>query len=249
MTWIDQTFLILMLVGFIAQLIDGALGMAYGITATTALMALGMPPVIASANVHTAEVFTCAASGASHWRAGNVDWRLVKHLAPFGVVGAIIGAALASAIDTSLARPIIAAYLLYMGGVVFVRAFRRRQPQPRTPPLRLLGLAGGICDAVGGGGWGPIVASRLVADGGDSAKTIGSTNLAEFFMTTAASVTFFFSLDAGIGKAALALVLGGVVAAPIAAYVTRRLPHKTLMAAVGILICTVSLVNLRAALS
>ncbi|WP_370335222.1 sulfite exporter TauE/SafE family protein [Parvularcula marina] len=245
----EGTFALFMMIGFVAQLIDGALGMAYGISATTALIALGLPPALASANVHTAEVFTSAASGASHMAAKNIDWRLVRRLAPAGVLGGILGTLLVSHLDTHTARPLIAAYLFYMGLVVLKKAIRPSQAKGKSLRVRVLGFAGGLCDAVGGGGWGPVVASRLLANGEEPAKTVGSTNLAEFFMTAAVSVTFLFTLGPSFGQAALGLVLGGVIAAPIAAFGARRLPRRGLMGMVGVLICLVSAFNIVTALT
>lgn len=243
MEFFDQTFLAIVAIGFAAQLIDGALGMAYGVSASSALIALGMPPAVVSANVHAAEVFTTAASGASHWRAGNIDSKLVRRLVPAGIAGAVFGTIVVSTIDTSIARPVIAAYLFYMGLVVLHRAIRGRVSLRVKQRIRLLGFAGGTVDTIGGGGWGPVVASRLLADGHDTVKTVGSVNLAEFFMTVAASVTFLFTLGPTFGKAALALLIGGVLAAPIAAYSVRRVPRRFLMGVVGLLICLVSAYN------
>src|SRR5688500_11889183 len=155
-------------IGFLAQLVDGALGMAYGVTASSVLLQLGTPPAVASASVHAAETFTTGASGFAHWRIGNVDRQLVVRLAVPGIIGGVIGAYLLTSFPGELIRPLVSAYLLVMGLVILARA-RRVALEPldlKTYPVRVLGFLGGFLDAVGGGGWGPIVASRLIGSGG-----------------------------------------------------------------------------------
>lgn len=240
----DSLFFWFILIGFVAQLIDGALGMAYGVASTTALMALGMPPAVASANVHAAEIFTTAASGASHAAAKNIDWRLFRTLAPFGVVGAACGAIAVSLAPLDAARPAIAAYLFFMGLIVVRKAFRRHAAPREIKGVRALGFIGGLCDAMGGGGWGPVVASNLIARGGETLKVVGTINLVEFFVTTAASLAFLAALGPNFGVAAAGLVIGGVVAAPIAAFGAKRLPKRFLTAFVGVIICLLSAYNI-----
>lgn len=244
----ESAFLFFVLIGFVAQLIDGALGMAYGVASTTALIALGMPPAAASANVHTAEIFTTAASGGSHAAARNVDWRLLSALAPVGVAGAFLGAFLISFVPLDAARPAIAAYLFLMGLIVIRKALRPPLPPREVGKVHALGFFGGFFDAVGGGGWGPVVASNLIARGGDAVKMIGTVNLAEFFMTTAASAAFFIALGPTFGVAALGLIIGGVFAAPIAAFGAKRVPKRLLTGLVGAIICGLSAFNFYAAL-
>ncbi|MEO1250886.1 MAG: sulfite exporter TauE/SafE family protein [Pseudomonadota bacterium] len=236
----ETSFFLFMLVGFIAQLIDGALGMAYGVASTTALIALGMSPAAASANVHTAEIFTTAASGASHAAARNINWRLLRALAPVGVAGGVLGATLVSIAPLDWARPVIAAYLFMMGIVVIRKAMARHAPVTDVGKVRALGFFGGFFDAFGGGGWGPAVASNLIARGGDAARMIGTVSLAEFFMTTAASAAFFAALGPTFGVAAAGLVAGGLIAAPIAAYGAKRAPRRLLTVIVGAVICLLS---------
>ena len=248
MSELEAPFLLFVLIGFIAQLIDGALGMAYGVASTSALIALGMPPAAASANVHTAEIFTTAASGASHAKARNVDWRLLRALAPVGVLGAVFGAAVISFAPVDAARPAIAAYLFLMGLIVIRKALRRPAPSKDVGNVRVLGFVGGFCDALGGGGWGPVVASNLIARGGEAVKMIGTVNLAEFFMTTAASAAFLVALGPTFGVAALGLVVGGVVAAPLAAFGAKRVPRRLLTGLVGVVICVLSAYNFASAL-
>ena len=241
---LEDPFLFFIAIGFIAQLIDGALGMAYGIASTSALMALGMPPAIASANVHAAEVFTTAASGAFHAIARNIDWRLFRRLAIAGAIGGSLGAILVSRVDVDAARPLICAYLFVMGLIVVRRALQRERTAKTIERVSLLGFFGGFCDATGGGGWGPVVASNLLARGAAPAKVVGTVNLAEFFVTVAISVAFITSLGPSFGRAALGLVIGGVAAAPIAAFAAKRLPRRTLTALVGAAICIVSAYNI-----
>jgi hypothetical protein len=245
----DAPFLFFVLIGFVAQLIDGALGMAYGVASTTALMALGMPPAAASANVHTAEIFTTAASGGAHAAARNIDWKLLRALTPAGVAGAVLGAFAISFVPLEAAHPAIAVYLFVMGIIVIRKALRRPGEAKDVGKVRALGFFGGFCDALGGGGWGPVVASNLIARGGDAIKMIGSVNLAEFFMTAAASAAFFIALGPSFGVPAAGLVLGGIIAAPIAAFGARRVPRRTLTGIVGAVICALSAFNLYSALS
>lgn len=236
-------------VGFLAQLIDGALGMAYGVTATSVLLQLGAPPAVASASVHAAEVFTTGASGLAHWRMRNVDWHLIVRLAVPGVIGGIIGAYLLSSFPADLIRPFISLYLLVMGGVILVRAFGvKAEPLDlRTHPVGLLGLVGGFLDAVGGGGWGPVVASRLIGSGGTPRIVIGSVNASEFFLTFSISITFFATIGLELWPVITGLVVGGVLAAPIGALLAARIPAKPLMIMVGCLISALSIANLASA--
>jgi len=242
----DISILLYVLVGFIAQMIDGALGMAYGVSSNTFLLSLGIPPAAASASVHMAEVVTTGISGFSHWRLGNVDWKLVKRLLIPGVLGGIAGAYILTSIDGNIIKPWIAAYLLFMGGLIIYKAFtitpRKKPDEYHGPKVSLLGVLGGFCDAIGGGGWGPVVTSTLVARGKFPRTTIGSVNFSEFFVTFAQSVVFVFTLNfAEYWQVILGLLIGGGIAAPLAARMTRQLPVKALMIMVGILIIILSI--------
>lgn len=232
-------------VGFLAQIIDGALGMAYGVSSTTFLLSIGVPPATASASIHVAEVFTTATSGYSHFKLGNVDKRLMLSLLIPGVLGGVIGAYILVGIPTDIIKPVVAVYLLVMGVAILVRAFRSaRPPRNQEPRPILLALAGGFFDAIGGGGWGPIVTSTLVANGHEPRYTIGTVNATEFFVTTAEAITFIIAIGAVIRQhwtIILGLLLGGVIAAPLAAYVCKRIPAKTLMIMVGVLITLLSI--------
>jgi len=239
-------FLILAVVGLIAQLVDGSLGMAYGVTSQSLLLTVGIAPALASASVHIAEVGTTAASGASHWRFGNVDWSKVWPLAIPGAVGAFLGAVVLSTFITAeAAEPIVAIFLFALGVFVLARfSFRRHQrpvqvrPVPRTF-LGPLGLIAGFLDAAGGGGWGPISTPTLLSSGRmEPRKIIGTVDTSEFLVALSASIGFLFALSfAEIPWTVVgALLLGGVIAAPIAAYIVRILPARILGSAVGGLI-------------
>lgn len=240
--WND--FSTFVLVGAAAQLVDGAIGMAYGITASSFLLGFGVLPATASAAVHAAEVFTTAASGAAHWRMGNVNWHLVRRLAIPGVVGAIIGAAFLSAVPGRAIQPYVSAYLLCMGVVILWRALRNGQALPERKTGPLVGLAGGFLDAVGGGGWGAMVTTTLIARHTEPRLAIGSANLAEFFVTVAATSTFLFTIGLSLWPVILGLVVGGVLAAPFAALIARHMSARPIMVIVGCVVIALSLRNI-----
>ena len=238
-------------VGFLAQLVDGALGMAYGVTATSVLLQLGTPPAVASASVHAAEAFTTGASAVSHWRLGNIERQLVIRLAVPGVIGGVVGAYMLSSFPGEAIRPFVSLYLLFMGAVIMARAFKiaARPLDLKTHPVRLLGFVGGFLDAVGGGGWGPIVASRLIGSGGTPRFVIGSVNCAEFFLTITVSATFFATIGLELWPVITGLIIGGVIAAPLGAMLAARLPTMPLMLMVGCLVSILSVANLASALA
>jgi uncharacterized membrane protein YfcA len=242
----EINFLFFVLVGFLAQMIDGALGMAYGVSSNTFLLSLGIPPAAASASVHMAEVVTTGISGFSHWKLGNVNWKLVKRLLIPGVIGGAAGAYLLTTFDGNVIKPYISAYLLVMGIVIIIKAFNMKQKHNENeyhgPKISLLGLLGGFCDAIGGGGWGPVVTTTLVARGKHPRLTIGSVNFSEFFVTFAESVTFVLTLNFfEYWQVIVGLLVGGGIAAPIAARMTKNLPIKALMIMVGTLIIILSI--------
>jgi uncharacterized protein len=241
----DLSILLYILVGFVAQVIDGALGMAYGVSSNTFLLSLGLPPAAASASVHMAEVVTTGVSGVSHWRLGNIDWKLVKRLLLPGVIGGVGGAYLLTSIDGDILKPWISGYLLIMGAYIIYKAFQNNghvNDGTHTARVSVLGLIGGFCDAIGGGGWGPVVTTTLVARGKNPRLTIGSVNFSEFFVTLAESITFVLTLSFGqYWQIILGLLVGGAIAAPLAARVTKKLPLKALMILVGTLIVVLSI--------
>ena len=227
--------------GFLAQLVDGALGMAYGVTCNSLLLSFGYPPAAASASVHLAEIATSGVSGHFHWRLGNVDRALFTALVIPGTVGAVLGAAALSILPGETVRPWIAVYLGVMGVRILYKAIRTSPiARPRLPRLRVLGFVGGLMDAMGGGGWGPIVTTTLVGSGHDPRVAIGSVNRAEFFVTLAASFTFAWSIGISNWRVVLGLCLGGVLAAPLGAHVTRWVKAETLMTLIGVLIIILS---------
>ncbi|MGR6806063.1 sulfite exporter TauE/SafE family protein [Sphaerotilus natans] len=232
-------------VGLLAQTVDGALGMAYGITSTSFLLATGSSPAVASAAVHIAEVFTTGVSGISHIKLGNVNKSLFLRLLVPGMIGAISGAWVVSSIDAATIKPIISIYLLLMGLYVISKIFRtikRRHEEPRH--VAKLGLVGGFVDAVGGGGWGPVVTTTLVGTGSDPRTTIGSVNLAEFFLTFVSAGVFAMLVGESPWPTVAGLVIGGLFAAPLAALLTRHLNTKALLALVGTVISLISIYNL-----
>ena len=246
-----ETFLLFFVVGALAQAVDGALGMAYGVISSSVLLALGVPPAMASASVHGAEVFTTAASAGSHVWHRNVDWRLLRPLALAGVIGGCLGAYVLTGIKGDVIKPFIIAYLAVIGGYIVWRAGHVIQPR-RLPSLVMAptGAIGGFLDAIGGGGWGPTVSSTLVAAGQEPRRAIGTVNTAEFFVTMAISATFVWALITGHWAEAGALenhaaavgglVAGGLLAAPFAGLIAKRVPRKILAYAVGILLLTLA---------
>jgi uncharacterized membrane protein YfcA len=232
-----QDFLILVAAGFLAQLIDGALGMAYGTITTLTLLGLGTPPATASAAVHLAEIATCGASGLSHLWFKNVDKGLVLRLVPAGIIGVVIGATFLSHVDGRTVRPYIAGYLGFLGILILVRAWEH--PEPRESSNDVLatpvGFVGGLLDSMGGG-WGPIVTSTLVGRGHPPRFTVGSVNLSQTLVAMAASATFFTFLGMSHLPTVAALVLGGVLAAPFGGYMARTMPPRIFITLVGILV-------------
>lgn len=239
--FIQEEFLTYVLVGFVAQMIDGALGMAYGVSSTSFLLSAGVPPAAASAGVHAAEVITSGVSGLSHLFIGNVNKKLVKNLIIPGVIGAILGAYVLTSIDGNAIKPFISAYLLIMGIIIIRKAFKKVKKKKKTKRLAPLALFGGFVDSVGGGGWGPVVSSTLIGKGRNPKYTIGSVNLAEFFVALASASIFTLMLGFQNWKIILGLIAGGVIAAPLAALVVGRVKTKTLMIMVGTLIIILSL--------
>ena len=240
-----RSIIVLAVVGLMAQLVDGSLGMAYGVTSTTLLLAVGVSPALASAAVHIAEVGTCAVSGASHWRLGNVDWSKIAWMAVPGGIGAFLGAIAVTWLATvaeELLAPAIAVFLFALGVYVLARfSFRRRERPVRERPISRgflgpLGFVAGFLDAVGGGGWGPISTPTLLSSGRmQPRKVVGTVDTSEFLVALAASVGFLLALSfAEIPWQVVgALLLGGLIAAPIAAYIVRILPARILGTAVG----------------
>jgi uncharacterized membrane protein YfcA len=237
-------------VGFAAQLVDGALGMAFGQISSTILISLGVPPAAASAGVHTAETFTTAVSGISHVAHGNVDWRLFFRIVIPGVIGGVLGAYILTQVDASTAKPLVLTYLAALGLYLFYRGVMHRHTERRPKIVSPLGLVGGFLDAAGGGGWGAIVTSNLLVQGSNPRKTIGTVNTAEFFLTVTISATFIAALGwKAFTVATLGLLIGGVLAAPFGAWITKRVNPDSLLTFVGALLTATSCYGLYRALS
>lgn len=230
------------LIGFAAQLIDGALGMAFGVITNTMLITLGVPPAAASASVHAVEVFTTAASGISHVAHRNVDWFLFARIVIPGVIGGVCGAYLVANIHPEIARPVVLAYLTLIGFYLLWRGLAHVHQERKPKVIAPLGLAGGFLDAAGGGGWGPIVTSNLLIQGGSPRKVIGTVNTAEFFLTVTISATFIATLGLEAFTTATAGVLiGGVAAAPLGGLIAKRVPAQGLMIMVAVVLILTSL--------
>lgn len=229
--------------GFAAQLVDGALGMAFGVIASTIMVSvLGVPPARASAGVHVVEAFTTAASGISHVLHKNVDWKLFAKLVVPGVIGGVLGAYVLLNIHAEVARPFVMAYLASMGAYLIVRSVRFPPKLAEPRAIAPLGLIGGFLDAAGGGGWGPVVTSHLLIQGASPRKVIGTVNTAEFFLTTVVSATFLIALGwEAFTFATIGLLIGGVAAAPLGAFLVKRVSPRPLLGLVGVILTLTSL--------
>lgn len=243
---VDSSIFIYMLAGFVAQLIDGALGMAYGVTATTFLLSFGISPAASSASVHASEVFTSGASGLMHLKFGNVNAKLFKSLLIPGVIGAILGAYTISYFEhyNYIVKPLVSLYTLVLGIVILAKALRKNKLRKKIKHLFPLALFGGFLDSVGGGGWGPIVSSTLIARGRNPRYTIGSVNLAEFFVALSSSLAFVSLIGLTHWTIITGLIIGGVIAAPIGAYLANKIPVKTIMILVGLVVIILSMKRL-----
>ena len=241
---LDENFHWLVLAGFLAQLVDGALGMGYGVTSATVLLSVGVSPAAISGAVHTAEVFSSAASGYSHYKFGNVNKKLFKALVIPGVIGAILGAVLLTWLGNANAtwlRAILATYTMFLGVKFLINAFREQRRQKKFKHYSALAGAGGFLDSFGGGGWGPLVTTTLINKGRSPKYVIGSVSLTEFFVTLASAFTFFTLLGVSHWQIIAALMIGGFIAAPIAAKLVGKMPRKTAYILLGILVIIWSL--------
>lgn len=241
---LDEKFLWMLLVGFMAQMVDGALGMGYGVISTTLLLSGGLNPAVISGSIHTAEMFSSGASGFSHYRFGNVNKKLFKTLLIPGVLGAIAGALLLGYAGDAFSvwiRPVISVYTLLLGIRILTNAFKEKQKPQKVKRAGWLAGAGGFLDSFGGGGWGPLVTSTLISKGRTPKYVIGSVSLTEFFVTMASAVTFFFILGVSHWQSILGLILGGIIAAPLAARLVGRLPIKKMFIGVGTIVIISSL--------
>ena len=237
-------------VGFAAQLVDGALGMAFGVISTTLLVSIGVPPAAASAGVHTVEVFTTGVSGISHIAHRNIDWKLFARLAIPGVIGGVLGAYVLTQIDAETVKPFVLAYLSAIGLFLVWRGFHY-PPEHKAPKVvEPLGLAGGFLDAAGGGGWGPVVTGNMLVQGAEPRRTIGTVNASEFILTVSISITFIATLGwAAFTMATFGLLIGGIIAAPMGAWAAKAIAPKKLLILVGVILTLTSLNGVYRALS
>jgi uncharacterized membrane protein YfcA len=246
-----QDFLLFAVVGFLAQAVDGALGMAYGVISSTTLLAFGVSPAHASAAVHAAELFTTAASGSAHLYYRNIDWKLFWRLAPFGVLGGSLGAYVLTSVDGGVIKPFVTTYLALVGAWLIIRSFRKIPSNPVPAGIVApLGATGGFLDAAGGGGWGPIVTTGLLGAGGAPRYVIGTVSASEFLITLSVSLTFLIALLTGHWEeageltdnlpAVAGLIVGGLFAAPLAGFMVKSLRDAVLLRLVGILIVLVA---------
>jgi uncharacterized membrane protein YfcA len=237
-------------IGFCAQMVDGAVGMAYGTISSTLLVSMGVPPATASAGVHTVETFTTCVSGISHAAHRNVDWKLFARLVVPGIVGGVLGAYVLTQISAATARPIVLTYLACIGLYLLWRGIMHRHVEKEPRIVAPLGLVGGFLDAAGGGGWGPVVTSNLLVQGGSPRKVIGTVNTAEFFVTVTISATFIATLGLRAFTAqTVGLLIGGLFAAPLGARVAKRVAADRLLTMVGIVLIATSLFGLYRALA
>jgi len=236
---LDALFGWMVLAGFIAQLVDGALGMGYGVISTTVLLSTGLNPAAISGSIHTAEMFSSGASGFSHYKFGNINKKLFKTLLLPGVLGAVIGAMLLVYLGEEYGaylRPVLSVYTLLLGARILYSAFKKRNESRKVKNAGWLAGAGGFLDSFGGGGWGPLVTSTLIAKGKTPRYIIGTVSLTEFFVTFGSALTFFILLGTSHMQTIAGLIVGGLVAAPIAAKLAGRLNTKTILISVGVLV-------------
>jgi uncharacterized protein len=242
MAWyktLDKNIHWMVLAGFLAQLVDGALGMGYGVTSASILMTTGISPASISGAIHTSEIFASASSGYSHYRFGNVNKKLFKALVIPGVIGAAAGAGFLVLIGDEYGnwlRPAVAVYTLLLGVKFIINAFREMKPQKKFKRYRLLAAFGGFFDSFGGGGWGPIVTSTLINNGRNHKYVVGSVSLTEFFITLSSAFTFFTLIGVSHWQVIIALMLGSFIAAPFAAKLAGKLPKKTAFILLGVLV-------------
>ncbi|MEY4905803.1 MAG: hypothetical protein RLZZ292_3618 [Bacteroidota bacterium] len=239
---LNSDFAIFFLIGIFAQLVDGTLGMGYGATSTSFLLSFGVNPATSSMAVHVAEMFTTGASAISHYKFKNINEKLVLKLLIPGVLGSITGAYLLSdVIDGKAIKPYIAVYMMILAIVIIVKGLRKNIVPRETKQIGLLAVFGGFMDAVGGGGWGPIVTSTLMGRGGDPRYTIGSVNTAEFAISFASGITFILFEGIQGWQVIAGLIIGGIIAAPIGAYLVNKIPRKPMTVLVGFLLIFLSL--------
>nr|WP_249665493.1 sulfite exporter TauE/SafE family protein [Mucilaginibacter sp. Bleaf8] len=231
--------------GFVFAMIDGAVGMSYGVTSTTFSLSMGIPPASASMGVHLSEIFSCGIAGWMHYRMGNINWKLFKLLLIPGIIGAVTGAYLLSSLEhySMYTKPVVSVYTLILGIVIFKKAFNKKPKKSadKIKRIPMLGLGGGFIDAVGGGGWGSIVLSSLIAGGRHPRFSLGTVKLSRFFVAMMGSLTFMSMLNSAHWPAIIGLIIGSALASPIAARISNKISTKIIMTSVGIIVILVSL--------
>lgn len=246
----NHIFFWMLLVGFLAEIIAGSMGMGYGIICTTILLLLNVPPPVVSASIHSAESFTTAAGSISHYKLGNVNMKLVKSLAPFAILGAIVGAVLLTYLGENYAhivKPVISLYTLYVGLNILIKSLRKKKvyrANRKKSNLKILGTVGGFIDSFAGGGWGPLVTGSLIKDGRTPRLVVGSSTLAKFLLTITSAVTFIYTLGIHHWNIVLGLLIGGIITAPFSALLTARLPVKKMTVFISLLVIIMSLISI-----
>ncbi|WP_121812061.1 TSUP family transporter [Mucilaginibacter kameinonensis] len=243
-TGIDPIFYYFLGAGFVFAMIDGAIGMSYGVTSTTFSLTMGIPPASASMGVHLSEIMSCGIAGWMHYRMGNINWKLFKLLVVPGIIGAVTGAYLLSSLEhyAMYTKPIVSIYTLILGIVIFRKAFntQKKKSADKVKRISLLGLGGGFIDAVGGGGWGSIVLSTLIAGGRSPRFSLGTVKLSRFFVAIMGSITFIAMVSSDHWQAVAGLILGSALASPIAAKISNKISAKTIMVAVSVIVILIS---------
>lgn len=234
----NYLFYWMLLVGFLAEIVAGSMGMGYGVICTTILLILNVPPPVISASIHSAESFTSAAGTISHWQLGNINKKLVRALAIPAVIGAVIGALALTYVGeryAKMTKPFIAAYTMYLGVRILQNAFRKKEhnTQKKKTNITTLGLLGGFIDSFGGGGWGPLVTGTFIKNGHTPRFVIGSSTMAKFILTVASAITFIFTVGIHHWNIVAGLLIGGVITAPFSAMLTAKLPTKKMFIIVG----------------
>ncbi|WP_413667791.1 TSUP family transporter [Mucilaginibacter sp. Mucisp86] len=244
-TGIDPIFYYFLGAGFVFAMIDGAIGMSYGVTSTTFSLSMGIPPASASMGVHLSEIMSCGIAGWMHYRMGNINWKLFKLLVIPGIIGAVTGAYLLSSLEhySMYTKPVVSVYTLILGIVIFKKAFntQKKKSADKVKRISLLGLGGGFIDAVGGGGWGSIVLSTLIAGGRSPRFSLGTVKLSRFFVAMMGSITFIAMVSSDHWQAVGGLILGSALASPIAAKISNKISAKTIMVAVSVIVILISI--------
>ncbi|MFC0514843.1 TSUP family transporter [Mucilaginibacter angelicae] len=244
-TGIDPIFYYFLGAGFVFAMIDGAIGMSYGVTSTTFSLSMGIPPASASMGVHLSEILSCGIAGWMHYRMGNINWKLFKLLVIPGIIGAVTGAYLLSSLEhySMYTKPVVSVYTLILGIVIFRKAFntQKKKSADKVKRISLLGLGGGFIDAVGGGGWGSIVLSTLIAGGRSPRFSLGTVKLSRFFVAMMGSITFIAMVNSSHWQAVAGLILGSALASPIAAKISNKISAKTIMVSVSVIVILISI--------